>query len=84
MGLCQLGSYPSSFKFFVAPIIDTYYFKSIGKRKTYIIGALIVLTGVLFFTSFYIDEWVDDLTVWKIFLVGLSVNSVKMFYDSSI
>jgi hypothetical protein len=37
IGILTLQVYPSAFKFIIAPITDMYYFKSIGKAKTYIV-----------------------------------------------
>ena len=37
IGILSFAAYPWSFKFLTAPIMDTYYSHSFGKRKTYLI-----------------------------------------------
>lgn len=64
---------PFTFKFLFAPLVDTYYSKSIGKHKTYILSSNYLITGFLLFNAFYMDQWIDTLDIPKITAFGLLV-----------
>ena len=42
---------PFSFKFVIAPYIDSLYIKKIGKRKTYICSSLLLMGVIMIFYS---------------------------------
>ena len=56
IGIFLLCSYPFSLKILWSPIIDTYYLKSIGLRKTWIILSQLICAAILFLLSMEIDE----------------------------
>lgn len=64
---------PFTFKFLFAPIVDSYYFKSIGKHKTYILSANYLISGFLLLNSFFMDQWIDNLDITKITVLGFLV-----------
>jgi PAT family acetyl-CoA transporter-like MFS transporter 1 len=53
--LLALVNLPFSFKLFTAPMIDTFYFKNFGKRKSYIVPLHFIIAGAFFFLSFFIN-----------------------------
>ena len=68
-----LVNYPFVLKFILAPISDHYYFKSIGKRKTYILIPNYIACFLLFLSAFYIEEWISNLDVDPITFVGFVI-----------
>jgi len=56
LSLITLNGYPNVFKFLVGPIIDTYYIKRIGARKTYLVLISYMHTFILLFISIYIND----------------------------
>jgi hypothetical protein len=52
LSLITLNGYPSAFKFFIAPIVDTYYWEKLGKRKTYLVSVSYIIFSIFFITSF--------------------------------
>eukprot|EP01035_Chromulina_nebulosa_P038169 gene38169-51547_t len=61
LSLFSLVSLPFSLKLLWAPVVDSFYFKSFGRRKSWLIPVQI-LTGLimLFVGSAYIDRWVGE------------------------
>ncbi|KAI9220774.1 acetyl-coenzyme A transporter 1-domain-containing protein [Blastocladiella britannica] len=57
MAVFSLAGYPYSLKLLWSPIVDSVFFKSIGRRKSWIVPIQLV-TGVLFY---YLSGTVDDL-----------------------
>ncbi len=49
IGMIKMCSYPFSLKLLWSPLIDSYYFKCIGRRKTWIIPCQIILIGFLYY-----------------------------------
>jgi PAT family acetyl-CoA transporter-like MFS transporter 1 len=79
MSLLTLPGYPIIFKWIVAPIVDTYYIKRIGRRKTYLIGIGFILSIMLFILSFYITDWIKNEDINKIVFYGIIFNSLATF-----
>jgi PAT family acetyl-CoA transporter-like MFS transporter 1 len=71
--------YPFTFKLFTAPLIDTFYSPSIGRRKTYIlplqyaIGFLYLLLGVAKLSVLISNKQV--LTIAAIGFVAMLLNA---------
>jgi len=74
-----LSGYPIIFKFLIAPIVDTYYIKFIGRRKTYMIGIGFIHAIMTFFLSFYIEEWIENNNLKDIVFYGFIFNSLSIF-----
>ena len=79
LSLITLNGYPNVFKFLVGPIIDTYYIKRIGARKTYLIFITYTHMVCLIIGSFYINDWLESEDVLKVTLLGLLCNVVYIF-----
>lgn len=56
IALFSLSSYPYSIKLLWSPIVDTLYFKSLGRRKSWIIPIQAILGLALLFIGSWIDE----------------------------
>jgi PAT family acetyl-CoA transporter-like MFS transporter 1 len=58
LAMFSLVSMPFSLKLLWAPLVDTFYFKSFGRRKSWLVPVQI-LTGLIMVSigSWYIDEW---------------------------
>ena len=68
-----LINYPFMLKFILAPLSDNYYFKSIGKRKTYIVIPNYIACFLLLLSSFYVEEWITTLNVEPITFFGFII-----------
>jgi hypothetical protein len=79
LSLITLNGYPNVFKFLVGPIIDTYYIKRIGARKTYLVLVTYIHMVCLIFGSLYINDWIESEDVLKVTLLGLLCNIVLIF-----
>lgn len=64
--------YPLSFKLVMAPFIDSFYTKILGKRRTYVIPSMYLL-GLTIITLAYSDYsvWIENLNLYPLF--GLMV-----------
>lgn len=58
IGVLSCSTIPKTMKFLWAPLIELYYFKSIGKRKSWIVPTQLVGSAVLLYLSQNIDELV--------------------------
>lgn len=60
LGIFSLCSYPYSLKLLWSPIVDTYYVKQIGKRKSWIIPMQFAVGILLVVFSFYTRELMEQ------------------------
>jgi MFS transporter, PAT family, solute carrier family 33 (acetyl-CoA transportor), member 1 len=61
LSLFSLVSVPFSLKLMWAPLVDSCYFKSIGRRKTWIIPVQILTGIVMLGAAPYVDSWMGNL-----------------------
>lgn len=59
LALFSLSSYPYSLKLLWSPFVDSYYLKSIGRRKSWIIPTQLLIGITLIFLGFNIDEYLN-------------------------
>lgn len=71
IGLFLLCSYPFSLKLFWSPIVDTYYIKSLGLRKTWIISTQIVAGCIVLYMSYGIEQIIQDKDITFLSLISL-------------
>ncbi|KAL4466834.1 hypothetical protein ABPG74_010431 [Tetrahymena malaccensis] len=64
-------AWPFSIKFLWAPLMDTYYVKAFGKRKTYIVPSQIIMSILLFYSAFYFESWMENTDVLQISTIGV-------------
>ena len=57
LGVLSLSSYTFIFEFLICPLLDRYYIKSIGKRRTYLIPSSFVLSVFYIILIFNINDW---------------------------
>ena len=57
LSLFSLVSVPFSLKLFWAPLVDSMYFKSVGRRKTWLIPVQILTGVVMLVAAPYVDAW---------------------------
>ena len=65
-------------RMFVAPLTDKYYIPMIGKRKTYLLPCKLLIAGVYFGGSFFIESWVKAANVWMIALFFIILNCIML------
>uniref|UniRef100_A0A0N5C9I5 Acetyl-coenzyme A transporter 1 n=1 Tax=Strongyloides papillosus TaxID=174720 RepID=A0A0N5C9I5_STREA len=56
----SFSSYPFSAKLLWAPIVDSFYFKRIGRRKTWLIPVQFFISVYLLVLSFYISDLIPE------------------------
>lgn len=61
LSLFSLVSVPFSLKLIWAPLVDSCYFKSIGRRKTWIIPVQILTGIVMLGAAPYVDSWMGNI-----------------------
>jgi len=84
LGALALALMPYSFKFLLAPFMDTYYSKTLGKRKTYIIPMQYLFSVICFFLAFNITEEVKELNVTPVLLLGFVSNTIMAIQDIAV
>ena len=80
IGMLSLLYIPWAFKFFWAPLIDRFYFKKLGKRKTWLLFTQIAL--VLGVVALALTQFDDGLSVFVI--VGLWISTFAATQDIAI
>ena len=73
LGLFYYCSYPFSFKLIWSPLVDTYYFKSIGLRKTWIILSQIVCGGLLFVLYFNYEYFMSEKKIYYLAVLSFLI-----------
>ena len=66
LALFSLSSYPYSLKLLWSPFVDSYYIKSIGRRKSWIIPTQLVIGLGLIFLGFRIDDYLSDANITQL------------------
>jgi len=87
IGIYMLSTYPFSLKILWSPLVDTYYFKSIGKRRTWIIISQFSCCLLLLFYYSHIDYYLENIVESLIplsflsFLLTFSICSQDIAVD---
>jgi PAT family acetyl-CoA transporter-like MFS transporter 1 len=55
-GIFSLASWPFSFKFLWAPLVDSYYVQSVGQRRSWILPLQVTVGLSLLFTAGHLDR----------------------------
>lgn len=77
-------AWPFSIKFLFAPIIDTYYSDSFGKRQTYIVPAQIFLSAVFISCSFFYEDWMNEVDLTSIVCAGMTCMILIVIQDIAV
>ena len=56
IGIFTLAAYPYSFKLLWSPLVDTIYFRSIGRRKSWILPLQTLSAGIMIFYGGWIES----------------------------
>lgn len=80
MYLLSFVSYPALLKFLVSPIMDTFYIKTFGKSKTYLVASSLCMASICLVSSSYIDNIITTNQAGMITLILVSINVCIMFY----
>ncbi|KAL4246768.1 AmpG-like permease/Acetyl-coenzyme A transporter 1 [Abortiporus biennis] len=59
LAIFSLASYPYSLKLLWSPIVDSYFFRSIGRRKSWILPMQLVIGTVMLLISFRAEEYMN-------------------------
>lgn len=72
----SIAFYPNSFKFLLAPILDSFFSVTIGKSKTYyLLGTF--LTGLFFlYLTFSIQDLIDRVKVVYLTIIFFTINTL--------
>ena len=73
MSFLTLLSLPFSFKFIWAPILDSYYIRSMGKRKTYIVIIQLIIAITLILITLNINSLINHLKINWLFIIGFFI-----------
>jgi hypothetical protein len=66
VGIFLLCSYPFSLKVLWSPIVDTYYIKSLGLRRTWALFSQIIVSGLLYFLSLNINYLIESKKIYEL------------------
>ena len=76
--------YPFSFKFITAPLLDTYFFSKIGKRKSYVIPMQFIISGLLIKLSFTIEDMIANKQVIPLAIFGFLIILMESQVDIAV
>ena len=62
LAIFSLASYPYSLKLLWSPIVDSLYFPSIGRRKSWIIPMQLTIGSLMLFISLNAEEYMDNVS----------------------
>jgi MFS transporter, PAT family, solute carrier family 33 (acetyl-CoA transportor), member 1 len=80
LSLFSLVSVPFSLKLLWAPLVDCYYLKSFGRRKTWLIPVQFVTGIVMIFGSSFIGPWLEQTDAHG--LAEPAIGSLTLFFVS--
>lgn len=75
----SFSGYPYLFKIIFAPFIDIYFFRKVGKCKTWIVAACTILTVILLIVAPFADDMVSPSKIGLLTLVWFLINFVTVF-----
>lgn len=73
LSLFSLVSIPFSLKIIWAPLVDSLYFPSIGRRKTWLIPVQLLTGMVMIVGSHHLDAWIEDTN-------GIDIYALSIFF----
>lgn len=79
IGILNIMMYPFLLSFIGAPIVDRYYSKSFGKRKSYLFPCKLIIAVGLFIFSMYVDDLVDNEKISTIAFCLFGIGLVQLF-----
>lgn len=73
LSLFSLVSLPFSLKILWAPLVDSWYFPAVGRRKTWLVPVQVLTGAVMIWGSYRIDEWIHN-------PIGVEMNKLTLFF----
>lgn len=73
IGVYLLCTYPFSLKVFWSPIVDTYYIRSIGLRRTWAIFSQIICSVLLLHLSYTINDLLAHKKIYELTLISFLI-----------
>jgi len=61
-----LSSYPYSLKLLWSPIVDSVFFKSVGRRKSWIIPMQLIVGTLMLYISLNVQKLMNDVSLYHI------------------
>lgn len=74
VGIFLLCSYPFSLKVLWSPIVDTYYIKSLGLRRTWAISSQLIVSGLLYFLSYNINFLIESKKIYELSFICFTIK----------
>ncbi|KAF4664768.1 Major facilitator super domain-containing protein 3 [Perkinsus olseni] len=84
LALFSMCSWPFSLKIFWAPIVDTVYVKSWGRRKTWLVPCQLLISVVLYYLSRHYAEWLRENDVTPLFMCFLILYFLAATQDIAV
>lgn len=75
----SIVNYPLLFRLIMAPIVDLYFFKTVGKCRTYLLASGIVVTLGMFGLSFKIGSLLDHSNLTPLIVCLFTINFFLAF-----
>ena len=75
---------PFSIKFLFAPFVDTYYFKWLGKKRSWIVPTQILIAAINFYISKNLDKFIEDRRYFTIALMFFLIILLLVLQDIAI
>ena len=69
IGIFSSSAYPFSLKLIWAPLVDSYYIKSFGLRKTWILITHIICGGLFIVLYYYYDYLMNEKKIYLLTLI---------------
>jgi len=69
----SISEYPYCFMFLITPLIDRFYFRSIGKCRTYLLPTTFLLAGMMLIFSSHMQYLVENIQTTELSIVLLSL-----------
>eukprot|EP00038_Savillea_parva_P009521 m.184073 g.184073 ORF g.184073 m.184073 type:complete len:549 (-) comp16017_c0_seq1:29-1675(-) len=73
IALFGVSSLPFSAKLFWAPIVDSMYIESIGRRKTWLVPAQFLIGITMIYVAYNMEDWLGETSEHKVHIVPLSL-----------
>eukprot|EP01017_Pseudomicrothorax_dubius_P038405 TRINITY_DN574_c0_g1_i1.p1 TRINITY_DN574_c0_g1~~TRINITY_DN574_c0_g1_i1.p1 ORF type:complete len:519 (-),score=133.21 TRINITY_DN574_c0_g1_i1:1302-2858(-) len=81
MGVLSFMRYPFALKFLVAPLTDIYYWRSFGRKKSYVIPSQYVLSIMLLLLAVKVDALIEAKAVVLITIFGILIKTATAIQD---
>jgi PAT family acetyl-CoA transporter-like MFS transporter 1 len=84
IGIFLLCSYPFSLKILWSPIVDTFYIRSLGVKKSWIIPTQFIAGGLLLYLSYNIDALIHGKEIIKLATIAFVIMFVIATQDIAV